>query len=187
MQNFKKSSWLGTLSASAQEFKRVSSLTGSAMLAALNVVINQFTLVLVPKILELGFTFIPVAVSAMLYGPLITGGIGACVDIIKYFLRPDGPFFIGFTLNEFLSGFIFGLFLYKKEITVKRVFAAKLTINVVVNIGLTALWLHLMYGKAFWVYASARIIKNLIMLPIETGILYVVLKKIAQVRRKKSF
>ena len=42
----------------------------------------------------------------MFYGPAATGCVGAVADIIKYMIRPSGPFFIGFTLNEFISGLI---------------------------------------------------------------------------------
>jgi ECF transporter S component (folate family) len=172
----------GVIRASALEAKRIRSLTGASMLAALNVIIHRFFTVVISLTQMLSFSFVAVGVSGMLYGPVLTGMIGVATDIIKYFLVPNGPFFPGFTFNEFLSGFLCGVFLYKKPVTLKRVFFLRLTVNVVINLGLTSLWLSMMYGGAFIALVSAKLLKNLIMLPIETGMLYFVLKKVSEIR-----
>lgn len=170
------------VNASIQELRRVTSLTGAAMLAALNVILNQFTVVL-SLTQKVGFSFITVGVSGMLYGPVLTGSIGAVTDILKFLVGPPaGAFFPGFTLNEFLLGFIYGVFLYQKPVTLGRVFAAKLTTTVVINLTLTPLWLSMMYGKAFFVLVGARLFKNILMLPIETALLYFLLKKVREFR-----
>lgn len=170
------------VSTSTQELRRVSSLTGAAMLAALNVIINQFTVV-VSLIQKVGFSFVAVGVSAMLYGPVLTGSICAVTDIIKYMVGPSaGAFFPGFTINEFLSGFIYGIILYKKPVTVGRVFAAKFAVTLLINLTLTPLWLSMMYGKAFIVLVASRLAKNILMLPLETALLYFVLKKVREFR-----
>jgi len=167
---------------SVQELRRVSSLTGAAMLSALNVILNQFTVVL-SLTQKLGFSFLTVGVSGMLYGPVLTGLIGAGTDILKFFVGPpNGPFFPGFTLSEFLQGFLYGLFLYQKPVTLKRTFAAKLTTTLVINMTLTPLWLSMMYGDAFYVLVGARLLKNVLMLPIETALLYFLLKKVREFR-----
>ena len=51
-----------------------------------------------------------------------------------------------------------------------------------INLLLTPLWLSILYKNAFIVLFAARIVKNVIMLPIETAILYVVCKKAATLR-----
>ena len=92
------------------------------------------------------------------------------------------PVFSRFSFNEFLSGFLFGLFLYRKPISLPRVFFARLSVVVLINLILTPLWLSILYKNAFIVLLATRIVKNLIMLPIETAILYVVCKKAASLR-----
>ena len=54
--------------ASAREVRRISSMTGAAMLAALAVVLDRFTWQVGPM-LEIGVSFLAVGVSGFLYGP----------------------------------------------------------------------------------------------------------------------
>lgn len=171
------------LSSSMKEIKKVSSLTGCAMLTALNVAISQFRIV-ISNILEISFSSVMVGASALLYGPMITALAGGIADTLKFIARPTGPYFPGFTINEILLGFIYGLFFYKKKVTLKRTFAAKLTVTIIINLILTPIWLNILYGQAFLVLLSARIVKNIVMLPIETAFLYFVLKTAEKVKTK---
>lgn len=74
------------------ELKNLRSLTGSGLLSALSVILNQFT-IFFSQVLRVSFTFLPIALSGMLYGPVLTGSLGAVVDILKYFTRNDGGAF----------------------------------------------------------------------------------------------
>ncbi|MEG0307181.1 MAG: folate family ECF transporter S component [Clostridium sp.] len=167
---------------SSSELKKTKSLTNLALLAALNIIMGSLFIEL-SSILRIGFSFIVVGVSAMLYGPVATGVVGVLADILKYMIRPSGVFFIGFTVNEFLSGFLSGLILYKKHVTIKRTFFARLVVMVTVNLILTPIWLSILYGKGIMIYVSARIVKNIILLPIETIVLYGILKKVETVKK----
>lgn len=178
----KTDNMLSSLKESSAHLKKTSSLTNLALFTALNIIIGSLFIEL-NSTLRIGFSFIVVGACALFYGPVATGCVGAVADIIKYMIRPGGPFFIGFTLNEFISGFLTGLILYKKPVTIKRIFLTRLVVIVTVNIVLTPIWLSILYGKGIMVYVSARIIKNLILLPIETAILYGVLKPVEKARR----
>ncbi len=167
-----------------KEFKRVSSLTGTSMLLALNVIVNQVTTIKLTPFLTVGLSFFTVGICGMLYGPLLAGMSGVIADLIKYMLKPNGPFFIGFTFNEFLAGFIYGLYLYKSKVTLLRVAAARITVVLVINLFFNPLWLSIMYGKAFWVMVSARLVKNALMLPVEIALLYAVAKWVEVFREK---
>ena len=98
------------LSDAAREVRRTASLAGAAMLAALSLVLNQFTIA-VSQFLEIGFSFLAAGTCAFLYGPWLAGLMGIVTDVAGYFLRPNGGFFPGFTLNEFLLGFLNGCWL----------------------------------------------------------------------------
>jgi ECF transporter S component (folate family) len=177
---------LSLLKESSAHLKKTSSLTNLALFVALNIIIGTLFIEL-SSTLRIGFSFIVVGACALFYGPVATGCVGMIADIIKYIIRPSGPFFIGFTLNEFIGGFLTGLILYKKPITIKRVFFARLVVIFTVNLVLTPIWLSILYGKGIMVYVSARIIKNIILLPIETIILYGVLKSVERARKVPSF
>ncbi len=83
-----------------------------------------------------------------------------------------GAFFPGFTLSAFVSGFLYGIILYQKKITIKRCFFAVLTVVISTSLVLNTIWLVIITNKAAFVILSARIVKDLIMLPIQTFVIY---------------
>lgn len=159
----------------AQKRTGVRLLAGCGMLLALEVVLGMFTLNVSP-ILKIGFSFLPVAAAGMLFGPVAGGAVGALGDIVSYFISPTGPYFPGFTLNGFVSGFLYGLFLFGKRITLLKAFLAKTAVTVVTSLLLTPLWLSILYSKAFFAVLSARVVANLILLPIDILLLYGLMK-----------
>lgn len=168
---------------SAQELRSPYSLTGLAMLTALNVVLHFFTIV-PNEFLKIGLTFLAIGTSGYLYGPVAAGAANGVADIIKYLVWPTaGGFFPGFTLNAVVTGFLYGLVLYQKAPTIWRALAAKCAVTGVVNLLLTPLWLSVMYGSAFWALMSVRITKNLILLPIETVMLLAMLKAVQRIKK----
>lgn len=159
----------------AKEVKNIRSLTGAALLGALSPVLDLLTIT-INQFLKISFTSLTHAMCGYLYGPVMACFAGGVVDILKYIIKPTGPFFPGFTINEMLVGLIYGLFFYKKEIKLSKVIAARIIVTVGINLILTPLWLSILYGKAFQLMVSARIVKNVLMLPIDTTILYTLLK-----------
>ncbi|MFU0832995.1 MAG: Folate transporter FolT [Oscillospiraceae bacterium] len=150
-------------------------LAGCGMLLALKVILGLFTLNLSP-ILKVGFSFLPIAAAGMLFGPVAGGTVGALGDIASSFINPTGPYFPGFTLTAFLSGAVYGLILYRKPVTLLRVTLAKTAVTVLVSLCLNPLWLSILYSRAFFAVVSARVVTNLILLPIDIVLLYGILK-----------
>ena len=64
---------------------------------------------------------------------------------------------------------------YHRRVTLARTFGACLTAVLVLNLCLTPLWLHIMYGNAF-VLSAGRLLKNIVKLPVDTGLLYALLR-----------
>ncbi|QAT50158.1 folate family ECF transporter S component [Caproiciproducens sp. NJN-50] len=169
MKNFFNSAKL------TQKHTGVLLLAGCGMLLALEVVLGMFTLNVSP-ILKIGFSFLPVAAAGMLFGPVAGGAVGALGDIVSYFISPTGPYFPGFTINGFVSGFLYGIFLYQKHVTLLKAFLAKTAVTIATSLLLTPLWLSILYSKAFFAVLSARIVTNLILLPIDILLLYGLMK-----------
>ena len=80
-----------------------------------------------------------------------------------------------------VGGLIWGLWLYPRKITVWRAIGAKACINLFCNIGLNTLWLTITGGKAMSVLLVTRVPKNLILLPIEVVLTFVVMKIVKRV------
>lgn len=167
---------------SSQNLRSVRAITGCALFTALNIILTAVRIDLTPM-LSIGFSSLAVAVSGFYYGPILTGLAGIIVDNLGYIIHPNGPYFPFFAINAFLTGFIYGSFFYKQEtVSLKRVILARICITVLINLILTPIWLHMMYGNA--IFAVPRIIKNIVMLPIDIWLLYIVLKTAKRIRPK---
>lgn len=145
----------------------------AALCAALSTLFNFFFMVPVGENLNIMFQFLPNAIMGMICGPWVAILYGVATDFLDFMLHGWG-FFPGYTLGSVLGAMIYALFLYRARVTVLRLFLARLTVNVVVNIFLGSLWSSILYGKAYYVYLSASVFKNLILLPLETLILVAV-------------
>lgn len=142
-----------------------------SLLVALTVVLARFVS-FKSDILRISLEFFPIAIAAIMFGPLAGGVTAAVADVVGGLLFPHGPFFPGFTLSAFISGVIYGLFLYKRKITVLRVVSSALVKLIVVDLVLVTLWLAVYFNTPLEVMATARIIKVAVMIPIESALIY---------------
>lgn len=145
----------------------------TAVLLAVQIILSRFLSIKTP-ILKISFAFIPSMLCAIWLGAKWTVLLNVLGDIIGATLFPTGAFFIGYTISTAISGLIYGLLLYKKEDNsyTDRQFIIRLIISVILvtcisNIGLNTLWISITTGKAFIVLLGTRIVKELIMIPIQ--------------------
>jgi len=144
-----------------------------AMMVALEVVLSRFLSISTP-LLKIGFGFLPIALTAMLYGPMYSGVAWALSDFIGALLFPVAPYFFGFTLSAFLNGFIWGLFIYKNHTKLLRVAAAILISSMLVSLGLDTLWLTIITSNPAAVVLGFRFTRCVIMAPIQFVIISVI-------------
>ncbi len=170
------------LSSSRNELKNTKSIALSGMFIAISVVLSFFKIDLAPTI-QISFASLPIAAGGMLFGPIVGAAIGLISDLLGYAVHPAGFFFPGFTLNAILIGAFFGFAFYRRKVTMKTVILASLAITVFINWGLTTLWLSMMFGDAFLVLLGARVIKNIILFPLDTSLLYGVLSVVRRINR----
>jgi len=157
--------------------KKMRSLTIMGMLLGIAVIFG-FLKIPVSDVIEFRFAYLPIALTGALFGPgagMIVGGLS---DILGYVVRPTGAFFPGFTLSSAIQGCIFGLFLYKKEWTLKRILTSHVLQTVICGAVLNTLWLVALYKLSFTKIIGLRLIKYLVMIPMEIAILYFVLKTV---------
>lgn len=154
-------------------------VTGMGLLIALHLVMNQFSLVLTPT-LKISFAFLTSAVMGAVYGPIYAGLGAIFTDILGFVLKPSGFFFPGFTLNAFLAGIIYGVFLFQKGYNVKRIILAKVVTTVLVSFILTPIWLNIMYQSPLFIVA--RYIRTAIKFPIDVALLLLVMRTLYKTR-----
>lgn len=153
------------------EMRKVRSMATAAMLLAISVILGFFAVQLIPSI-KISFAFVADEIVAMLFGPFVGMVEGGLSDLVRYVVRPTGPFFPGFTISGFVSGLIYGLILYKRPLSLKRVILANSLVTLFVNMMMNTYWLTLLYGKGFMAILPARIVKELIILPIDIALFF---------------
>ena len=170
----------------AGNLKNVRMLALAAMIIALRAICKMVEIPIAPG-LNINLAGIFNAVGAMVYGPVV-GVAGAIVsDPLGYLLHPDGPYFLPFMLVDMSSSFIFGLLFWKRPLTVGRTMGAKFAVNMVSNVMLTSVimkwYYYIFYGvekaEAYNLINLTRIVKNLVMFPIEAIFITVVLGALA--------
>ena len=174
---------------SACELKNLLSLTFCGLLLAIRTILGYLTVLVVPTV-KLGFAFAPTAVAGIMYGPVPAALIGGLGDVLSYVFNPvGGSYFPGFTLNGIIIGMIYGLFFYNKKLTLLRVIVCEVIIIVFVELLLSSLWLVIMFGNAYIAVLASRLLKAVIMLPIDVSVIMlfykpaVALKKHSLARR----
>lgn len=155
-----------------------------ALLVALNIILGRF-ISIKTTFIEVGFGFITVALAGVMFGPIAAGIVGAISDIIGTLVFPQGAYFFGFTISAFITGFIYGFALYKKQLNVKRILVTVILINFIVNMGMDTFWLSVLYGKAFMAIIGIRVLKDLIMIPIQTFLIYVCIDRVGSFVRMR--
>jgi len=176
---------------SSKELKKPVNLTVTAMLLALSIVFKCFEnngmAFLGTNLIKIGFSVFPIAVIAMLYGPVAAGIAGGLNDIMGYILAPVGGAYIpGFTISMILLGVIYGVAFYKKEIKLTRIIITEIIITLFINILLGVTWFIVFYGMPLDKALSIRGIKEFIDLPVSVAINFVIFKaivKIPEIRR----
>ncbi|MBQ9272701.1 MAG: folate family ECF transporter S component [Mogibacterium sp.] len=137
----------------------------TGFMVALSVVLSKLVSINI-SFLRIGFGFLPIAVLAILYGPVVAAVGYALADLIGAWLLPTGQFFPGFTVSAILTGLIFGWVLYKKEVTLARALLASALVCLVVNLLLNTWWLTFIIGKGFTVLLASRAVKELVAIPV---------------------
>ena len=144
----------------------------TAVLLAMLIILSRFLSIKTP-ILKISFAFVPTMLCAVWLGFKWTVLLNVLGDVIGATLFPTGPYFVGYTISTAIAGFIYGIFLYRKEENSYsdkqffiRLILSTVLVAIIVNMGLNTLWTSITSGKAFVVLFLARIVKQLIMIPI---------------------
>ena len=161
------------------ELRHLKTVVVTAMLIAVGIILGYFSITVTPY-LRIGFSFIANELTALLFGPVVGGVMGGIADIIKYLIKPDGPYFFGFTLSAILGPVIYGIMLYKKPLSFPRIFIAKVLVAVFVNLLLGTYWLSMLYGKGFLALLPARALKQVCSVPVEAALFYIIVKTLGK-------
>ena len=153
-----------------------------AVLVALEVVLSRFLSINLWSN-KIGFAFVPVAVTALLYGPVTTGATAAIADLIGALLFPSGPFFPGFTLTAFLNGMVYSAAFHRRA-TAPRILAAVVVREMGFSLFLNTLWISILYDSAYWPLLLTRVWQCVIMVPVQFTVILIIAKALpARIKR----
>ena len=156
------------------EFRNTKMLVFAALMIALRVALKSLNIPVAAD-LRIGIGFLVNAFGAMTFGPVVAVAAAAVSDTLGAILFPTGMYFFPFIFIEIAGSLIFALFFYRTRITVTKIIWSRFCIDFFVNIVLQTpvmyLYYQMMLGKNYRIFNLERVIKNLVMLPIESVLL----------------
>lgn len=173
---------------SVRESKKTRTLVLTALFIAINVAMDALGLRIdITQEVRISFGFLTSAMVGLLFGPFVGMTAGAASDILSFIVHSSGgAYFPGFTLTAMLSGVFYGLGLYKSKLTIWRALVTKTAVSLFLNVCLNSVWHNLLYGKALMVILPLRIGKNLIALPFEVALLFLLGKMVEQINLRSG-
>lgn len=152
------------------------------MLLAAQVVAGMFFSIKLPLV-TIGFIFLPLSITSMLYGPLWGAAAAVMGDFLIAALGPYG-YYPPMATTALLSGFIYGLFLYRKPITIPRVTLCVITESLLCSVLLQTYWLTTLMNKAYLVLLPTRLFQNALVAPVSIICICIVAPRVLAVAGK---
>lgn len=140
-------------------------LAYGAILIALNIVITRLLSINAGPV-RIGFTFLPISLGSMLFGPLFGASFALLADVLGQLLVGGLPW-LGFCISTVCYGLSYGFFLYKKEKTWLRISVCVILQEIFIDALLGAFWFYHYMGTPFLGALTARGLDALCMIPIE--------------------
>ncbi|MBD5133697.1 MAG: folate family ECF transporter S component [Clostridiales bacterium] len=167
--------------------KKLRTLVFSALMVAACVALGYLQSIPVVNNIRVTWGFLARALCALVGGPVNALVFGFVEDTVGYFMNPQGgwnPFYIFTTM---LGVFTYALFLYRAEVTVLRVFLAKLATNIQ-NVFIGGLGTYLFYSsKGYWAIVAGSAVKNAIMLPVQAIMLAALFAALLPILHRMGF
>ncbi len=147
----------------------------TAVLCVLAIIANRFLSFNVWN-LSLGISFLPILICALVLGPVYGGICGGLADLIGAVLFPFGPFFPGFTLTAFISGFLFGLIKTNgsKGQFLLTCFSVFFIEEILCTVLLNSLWISVLFDSPFLPLLLTRIPKAAVMICLEIAAAFII-------------
>lgn len=169
------------------EIANVRSLVLCALFTALRIIAQApfLKITIIPNELEVNFGFLFNSLGAMMYGPVLGVIGGAISDTVGFFLFSSGTYFLPYMFIAMASSFVFGIFLYKQEISSVKLLLANFTMMVICNLLLSPLALYLYYlmvlgkTKVFATLILAEVAVNLASYPLKSWLLIIFIRAIS--------
>ncbi len=153
----------------------VKAVSTVGILVAMEVILARFSIH--TWNLKIGFSFVPIVVAAIFYGPIAGGLVGAIGDVVSAVLFPVGAYFPGFTLTAFLTGMVFGWF-FQKKVTVWNTVLSVLVVQGVISQLMNTYWISFLYGSPFVPLFLTRLYQTAAMCIVQIAVILLMDRKL---------
>jgi len=153
-----------------------------SLLIAMQIVLERFVPLVNLGNIRVSFTFVPVSICSIIFGPL-TGGLSAFIaDFLGMLIAPggQGAYHFGFGLTTFLGGVTYGLIAKKFGVKTVSMLVAVIICQIVLGAIVNTYWLIDLLGQGYMALFPARLLKSVIMVPIQTVMIVTVWKYIGR-------
>ncbi|GAY72979.1 folate family ECF transporter S component [Lentilactobacillus kosonis] len=167
---------------------RTLDMTMLGIIMALGLIADRLTFG--TRSIQIGSGFIVVVVASYLYGPIWSATIAGLTDVIGTLISGQ-VYNVGFTISAIFGALIYGWLLYDKPVRLARVVIAQILIAIFVNLILNTIWISL--GSTYQaptqilILLFDRLIKQIIMTPIQIAIIYTILKSSQFIKIKRKY
>lgn len=181
---------------SSKSLKDTRTLATTGIMLAMALVLRGLS-VQVTEDIRIVFSFVPICIIGMLYGPAVCAMANVSLDIIGFIIDTKSArgYSPQLSLLSVAVGLMYGFILYKRsslkpcKSDILRIFLARLAVVVICNVLVRSYLMYTMYvnpdfslfsaevrqWQAFSVYLQPRIIKSAVEFPIDIVILTVTL------------
>ena len=158
--------------------RNVRMLATGGLIIALDVVCTRFLYFYTPgNVDRISLQFVPNALAGLVFGPLWAMIITVMGDVVGMLLNSSGMMFMPLiSLACAARGFIYGLFLHKRPLTVRRCVLAVTTVTIIVELGIMPINLSILYGEAWSAIILSKLFTRIITIPVYGFVFYSVAK-----------
>lgn len=152
------------------------------IMVALKIVLERVLSISMGDYLRISFSFIPVAVTGMLMGPVASTLVAVVADLLGTLISGQAPF-PPLTVVAALTGFFYGAFFYRKKVTMLRAAVCFIPVQFLCSLILNSLclvWMGIIPAapEAFWIKMTPRIIRAVVQYPINVVLMTVVARAV---------
>ncbi len=157
--------------------KGIRKITTIGVLLAIQIVLSRFLTISLPAV-EINLGFLPIAITAILYGPLWGAASSLMGDLISTMMGPYA-YYPPMSITALLIGAAYGLFLYRKPASLPRICCCVLAERTLLSLLLQTYWLTLLIGKGFWALLPTRLIQFGVTVPLHIVLIWLVAYRVA--------
>lgn len=158
--------------------RNIRALAIAGLLIALDIVSARFLCFYTPGQTDrISMQFAANGVAGALFGPVFGAVISALGDIVGVLINPAGMSFMPLiTLACAARGLIYGLVLYRREVSLWRCLTAVALVTLVVELGLMPWFLSMLYERGYSVVLLSKLPWRLATIPVYGSVLFAVLR-----------